>query len=102
MKAYLGIYLVMEINNFPRIAIYWSSDPFVGNSGIQNGVTKNRFGELSQYLHFSNLATEPQRGEENFDCLCKVRALLSGVLENAQKAFDPSKNLSIDEGMIAF
>ena len=65
-------------------------------------MTKNRFEELSQYLHFSNSETEPQRGEENFDRLYKVRSLLSGVLENSQKAYEPSKNLSIDEGMIAF
>lgn len=82
--------------------MYWSSDPFIDNTGIQNVMTKNRFEELSQYLHFSNSATEPQRGEENYDRLYKVRPLLSGVLENVQKAYEPSKNLSIDKGMIAF
>ena len=102
VKAYFGICLVMGINNLPRLAMYWSSDPFIGNTGIQNIMTKNRFEELSQYLHFSNSETEPQRGEENFDRLYKVRSLLSGVLENSQKAYEPSKNLSIDEGMIAF
>ena len=102
VKAYFGMCLVMGINNLPRLAMYWSSDPFIGNTGIQNIMTKNRFEELSQYLHFSNSETEPQRGEENFDRLYKVRSLLSGVLENSQKAYEPSKNLSIDEGMIAF
>ena len=102
LKAYFGICVVMGINNLPRLAMYWSSDPLIGNTGIQNIMTKNRFEELSQYLHFSNSETEPQRGEENFDRLYKVRSLLSGVLENSQKAYEPSKNLSIDEGMIAF
>ena len=102
LKAYFGICLVMGINNLPRLAMYWSSDPLIGNTGIQNIMTKNRFEELSQYLHFSNSETEPQRGEENFDRLYKVRSLLSGVLENSQNACKPSKNLSIDEGMIAF
>ena len=102
LKAYFGICVVMGINNLPRLAMYWSSDPLIGNTGIQNIMTKNRFEELSQYLHFSNSETEPQRGEENFDRLYKVRSLLSGILENSQKAYEPSKNLSIDEGMIAF
>lgn len=102
VKAYLGICLIMGINNLPRLAMYWSSDPFIGNTGIQNVVTKNRFEELSQYLHFSNSATEPQRGEDNYDRLYKVRPVLSKVLENIQKAYEPSKNLSVDEGMIAF
>ena len=102
VKAYFGICLIMGINSLPRLAMYWSSDPFIGNTGIQNVMTKNRFEELSQYLHFSNSATEPQRGKENFDHLYKVRPLLTGVLENIQKAYEPSKNLSIDEGMIAY
>jgi len=102
VKAYLGICLIMGINNLPRLAMYWFSDPFIGNTGIQNVMTKNRFEELSQYLQFSNSATELQRGEENYDCLCKVCLFLSGLLENIQKAYEPSKNLSIDEGMIAF
>ena len=88
VKAYLGICLVMGINNLPRLAMYWSSDPFIGNTGIQNVMTKNRFEELSQYLHFSNSATEPRRGEENFDRLYKVRPLLTGILENVQKAYE--------------
>lgn len=54
-------------------------------------MTKNRFEELSQYLHFSNSATELQRGEENYDHLYKVRLLLLGILENVQKAYEPSK-----------
>ena len=60
---------IMGINNLPRLAMYWSSDPFIGNKGIQNVLTKNRFEELSKYLHFSNSATEPQRGEDNYDRL---------------------------------
>ena len=88
VKAYLGICLVMGINNLPRLAMYWSSDPFIGNTGIQNVMTKNRFEELSQYLHFSNSATEPRRGEENFDRLYKVRPLRTGILENVQKAYE--------------
>lgn len=92
----------MGINNLPLLARYWSSDPFIGNTGIQNVIIKNRFEELSQYLHFSNLATDPQRGEDNYDCLYMVHPVLSGVLENVQKAYEPSQNLSINKGMIAF
>ena len=40
VKAYLGISLIMGINNLPRLAMYWSSDPFIGNTGIQNVLKK--------------------------------------------------------------
>ena len=52
VKASLGICLIMAINNLPRLAMYWSSDPFIGNKGIQNIVSNNRFKDFSQYLHF--------------------------------------------------
>ena len=92
----------MGLNNLPRIAMYWSTDPFIGNTGIQNVMTKNRFEELSQYLHFANSETEPQREDANYDRLFKIRPILSIVLENNQNAYEPSKNLSVDEAMIAF
>ena len=49
-------------------------------------MTKNRFEELSQYLHFSNLETELHCGEENYNHHHEVHTLLSGILENSQKA----------------
>ena len=102
VKAYFGICIIMGLNNLPRIAMYWSTDPFIGNTGIQNVMTKNRFEELSQYLHFANSETEPQREDANYDRLFKIRPILSVVLENIQNAYEPSKNLSVDEAMIAF
>ena len=41
VKAYLGICLIMGINNLPRLAMYWSSDQFIGNMGIQNLTLQN-------------------------------------------------------------
>jgi hypothetical protein len=71
--------------------MYWSSDPFIGNTGIQNVMTKNRFEELSQYLHFSNSATEPQRGEENYDRLYKVRRFFRAFWRTSKKPVSPQK-----------
>lgn len=102
LKAYFGLCIFMGINNLPRIAMYWSPNPFIGNTGIQSVMTKNRFEELSQYLHFTNSETEPPRGDANYDRLFKIRPILSIVLDNIQNAYEPSKNLSVDEAMIAF
>jgi len=41
VKAYFGICIIMGLNNLPRIAMYWSTDPFIGNTGIQNVMTWN-------------------------------------------------------------
>ena len=98
LRAYFGICIIMGINNLPRIAMYWSTDPFIGNTGIQSVMARNRFEELSQYLHFTNSETEPPRGDANFDRLFKIRPILSIVLNNIQNAYEPSKNLSVWKG----
>ena len=101
LRAYFGLCIIMGINSFPRIAMYWSSDSFIGNTGIQNVMTKNRFEAISKFLHFSDSTHEPQQ-DANFDHLFKVCAILSRVHENVQAAYEPSKYLSVDEGTIAF
>ena len=57
---------------------------------------------ISQFLHFSDSTSQPQRGDANYDCLFKVRAILLSIRENILAVYEPSKNISIDEGMIAY
>ena len=90
------------INNLPIIADYWSSDIFIGNDGIKQTMIKNRFEEISQFFHLNNSSEEPARGKENFDRLYRCRPALTSMLRNAQHCYSPKKNISIDEGMIAF
>ena len=90
------------INNLPIIADYWSSDIFIGNDGIKQTMIKNRFEEISQFFHLNNSSEEPARGKENLDRLYKCRPALTSILRNAQRCYSPKKNISIDEGMIAF
>ncbi|KAK3701244.1 hypothetical protein QZH41_003196 [Actinostola sp. cb2023] len=97
MKAYIGMWIVMGINVLPEIAMYWSNDSFIGNDGIKAVMTKNRFEELSQYLHFNDSTQEPPRGDANHDRLYKIRPILSNVLRNIQASYYPGENISIDE-----
>jgi len=103
LNAFFGMCIIMGINSLPRILMYWSSDSCIGNRGVQNVMTKNRFKETSQYIHFNDSSQEPPRGDNNHNRLFKVHPILDNILENIQNIFEPSKkNLSIDEGMIAF
>ncbi|KAL9978523.1 hypothetical protein ACROYT_G016049 [Oculina patagonica] len=102
LKAYFGICVIMGLNILPKVADYWSSDIFMGNEGIKRVMPKNRFEEISQYLHLNDTSREPARGEANFDRLYKCRPALTAVLRNVQRCYSPTKNISIDEGMIAF
>ena len=49
----------MGINRLPNYALFWSNDDFFGNQGIKRVMTKNRFEEMSQHLHFSDQLRSP-------------------------------------------
>ena len=55
LKAYFGLCIIMGINTLPRIAMNWSSNCYIGNIGVRETMTKNRFEEISQYMHFSEI-----------------------------------------------
>ena len=69
MRAFVGMNILMGINKLPEYDMYWSSNSFLGNIGIQNIMTCNRFQKLCQYFHVSDHETEPQRGSHDFDRL---------------------------------
>ena len=97
LKAFIGINLIMGINRLPNHALFWSNDDFLGNQGIKRVMTKNRFEEISQYLHFNDSTKEPARGAANFNRLFKVRTVIDYVRSRCQNNFKPTKNISVDD-----
>ena len=54
MKAFLRMNYVMGVNKLPTIHHYWENDDYVGNEGIRNDMTRERFKEILQNIHFAN------------------------------------------------
>ena len=54
MKAFLGMNYIIGVNKLPTIHHYWESDDYVGNEGIRNIMTRQRFKEIPQNIHFAN------------------------------------------------
>lgn len=102
MKAYFGLCVIMGLNVLPKISDYWSTEPFLGNEAIKQTMARNRFQEISKFLHFADSCVAPKKGQDGFDRLYKVRPVLSTVLKNCQTCYSPRKNIAVDEGMIAF
>ena len=102
IRAYIGMNILMGINPLPEADMYWSRDTFLGNIGIQETMTSNRYNKLTQYFHVSDRATEPRRGEEGYDRLYKVRPVLDHVLETFPAVYNLSQNVSVDEAMIRY
>ena len=98
-KWKLTLWVIMGMHILLKVADYWSTDIFQGNEGIKRVMPKIQLEEIS---HLNNLSREPAQGDVNFNCLYKCCPALNTVLRNIQCCSLPTKNLLVDEGMIAF
>ena len=92
----------MGINNLPQVRMYWDSNEFIGNTGIKKTFTASQYLKVMQYLHTSDRESEPPQNHPNHDKLYKIRPVLEMVQETFHNHYRPSKNQTIDEGMVAF
>ena len=54
LKAYFGFYILMGINHLPSLDDYWKLDSVLHYSPVADKITRQRFREISRYLHFTN------------------------------------------------
>ena len=54
LKAFIGINYLMGINKLPSVGNYWEADYYIVNDGIKNLMTKQRFQDNLQNLHFAH------------------------------------------------
>lgn len=97
MKAYVGLNILMGINQLPDTGMYWASDIFIGNAGFKKTMTARRFEKLTQYLQLCDRESEPARGERGYDGLFKVRPLLDVVENTMWDAYLPNRCLTVDK-----
>jgi hypothetical protein len=100
MKAYLGLNIMMGINELPAYKDYWSKDLFLGNEGAKSVMTVRRYEKLTEYFHVSDRESEPAKESRNYDKLFKVREVITMAKRNFKETYRPNKNLAIDEAMI--
>ena len=102
IKAYLGFMIVMGVNRLPEIRDYWSVDSKLNNTFISSRITRKRFEEISQYLHFIDNTTLPVKHEPGFHRLQKVMPIITAMREKFEDNYNPHPHNSIDEVMIPF
>lgn len=101
MRAYVGLNVLMGINQLPDYGMYWASDIFIGNAGFKKTMTARRFEKLNQNLHLCDRLSEPSKGELGYDGLYKIRPLLDIVGSTMWEAYLPNRCLTIDECAIS-
>ena len=76
LKVFLGFSILMGINHLPSLNDYWSRDPRLRYAPVADRISRDRFRELSRYLHFVDNDTLIPRGCDGHDRLGKVRPLI--------------------------
>ena len=63
---------------------------------------RDRYIHIRHYLHFTDNRNEPDRADESFDRLWKIRDLFEILNATFSKFYNPSKNLAIDKVIVPF
>ena len=102
IKAYLGFMIFMGIVKMPSIYDYWQTSDIFRYSPIASRIPRDRFFEISRYLHFADNSSLPGPGTDGYDRLGKVRGIIDMIKSHFLAVYDAHKESSIDEAMIPF
>jgi len=93
----------MGIHKLPSMKDYWSAEEGLGNLLIQKAMTRTRFLDILQNLHFTdNLQELPSNDSEDCDRSWKIRPLFEHLGHHFKEAYQPESHQSIDEHMCKF
>ena len=102
LRAYFGFNFLMGLVHLPAIEDYWKNDPYFHYHPIASRISRDRFRDISRYLHFTNNTRLACRGETGYDRLGKVRPVIECVQKAMREAYIPSRDIVVDEAMIPF
>ncbi|GFR15296.1 DDE_Tnp_1_7 domain-containing protein [Trichonephila clavata] len=87
------------IDKRPEIEDYWSSKPFFHTPWYGKTMSIRRFQEISKFLDFADNKGSPEGCENR---LYKVMPVLESITKKFKELYIPNKEISIDEGMMAW
>ena len=98
MKAFLGMNLITGVNKLPTIHHYWEGDDYVGNEGIRNVMTGERFKEILQNIHFADNSKSNKESDKG----CKISPLIDHFNKVFPEAMSDDSKQTIEEHMVKF
>lgn len=102
LKAFFGFNILMGLNQLPSVNDYWKRSEVYHYAPIAERISRDRYRDISRYLHFVNNSTLASRGSTEYDRLGKIRPLADHIQSRCASLYNPSKNLAVDEAMIKF
>ncbi len=102
VKEFLGFSILMGISILPSLDDYWQRDTTLRYAPIADRISRDRFRDISRYLHFADNGTLEPRGSPSYDRLGKIRPLLSYIDHQCTQLYNPHREVAVDEAMIKF
>ena len=108
IKAYIGIRMIMALNQLPCLDDYWSSNPALQNQLISRTMSRNRFKLIQRYFHVNDPLKDPTRLKNKEaakealtkDPLFKISPLMEKVRMRSMEKYNLHQEISVDEAMI--
>ncbi len=102
-EAFLGFTILMGLVSHPSVPDYWKKDSKYHYPPIADKISRDRFREISRYLHYVDNSTLSSRhGTSEYDKLGKVRPLLDHLQRTFASIYNPGQDVAVDEAMIKF
>ena len=86
----------------PAVEDYWRLDPYFHYAPTADRISRNRFREITRYLHFADNSQLTPRGQPGYDRLGKVRLVIDHFQKVFGEIYEPNCEQAIDEAMIPF
>ena len=99
MAHYLGLLVFFGLLVCGDVRQYWRRGFFMATPNVAGLMTRDAFLAMDRYFHVFNRRAIP-RG--NQDKLILVRPLMEYLQDRCRMLVVPSKNLSLDEGLLAY
>ena len=100
LKAFLGFIILMAIIHLPSIDDYWLHDPFMHYTPIADRISRDRFRELSRYLHFVDNTTLLPQDSAEYDRLGKVLPLIDHLSQKFKSLYKVNREVAVDEAEV--
>ena len=102
IESFLGLVILMGINDLPNIKLYWSKDMVFHNTFISSIMSRDRFLETFYNLHLANNSLKPKRESKDYSEIYKAKNFTEILGRNFQKNYNFGRCGTIDESMIKF
>lgn len=97
MQVFLGFILYTGYNRLPHPELHWSLDEDLRATFVSQKMTKNRYKEIKQYIHFADNTKLPRK-----NTLGKLKPLFDMLNNNLKQFGIFERDLNIDKIMVPY